>query len=452
MQGMAGLGAPLLILQTFLRFFPDPLNERFLLRETEISVRQLRRVLNRLAQARLLHSIRKEGLTFYRLNLDQVPPSLTSLVSEFAREEVHLVETLQKQDVRLSLLQQTLREKEQESLQTSSRFVTYLNALVFLEEISPIVSQCQSFDQVFRESFRGLSSAVNYDVGIAVLVEEKLNLHILRKKGIDDLRLHTAIEAVREMMGPVFMLPYLMQEVAVVEDVEEQEPAPPGPPIHRIGAVFQKDSMTPGYLALLRLEDRPFLEDEKQVLEVLATQIALACRNIAALQKIRQMAQKDDLIGIYTQRYFREVLAREFERARRYAFPLALLMMDLDHFKNVNDRHGHQVGDVVLSEFAALVLPLTRSSDVFARVGGEEFALLLPHTEGYEAVEIAERIRRQTEATAFPGEDAPVYCTVSVGVGINGFPVPSPEDLLSLADANLHRAKANGRNLVIWGL
>jgi diguanylate cyclase (GGDEF)-like protein len=447
---MAAAGAPLKVLHTLLRFFHDPLNERFLIKETGVPARQMRRILNRLAQGRLIHPVRKEGQTFYRLNLEQSPPAFSQLIAEFVQEEVQMVDALQKRETECRVLQQNLQEKEKESFKASSRFVTYLNSLVFLEEISSIILRSQNFTQVFRETFRRLAGAVNYDVGIAAILEDKLNLYVIHKKGILEPQIREVVRTARDMMGLVLTLPYLLQDYAIVDQVEEQEQAPQGILVHRLGTPFQKDPMTPGYLALFRMEDQPFLADEKQVLDVLATQMALACQNITALQKIQQLAQTDDLTGIYNKRYLRQSFIKEFERARRYEFPLALLMMDLDHFKKVNDRYGHQMGDVVLSEFAALVLELTRSTDIFARYGGEEFTLLLPHTDQNEAVEIAERIRRKVEAYAFPGEDHPIYCTLSIGVGLNGPAVGSPEALLDIADSNLYRAKAGGRNLVIW--
>jgi diguanylate cyclase (GGDEF)-like protein len=444
-------GAPLRILHTFLRFLHDPLNEKFLVKETGVSVRQVKRILNRLAQARLIHPVRKEGQVFYQLEMDTAPPEWSQLIAEFVQEENQLVEGYQKLELEYRILQRNLQEKEQEAYKASSRFVTYLNSLVFLEEISSIILRSQNFSHVFRETFRRLASAVNYDIGIAGLVEEKLNLYIIHKKGISQAMIKEVVQATRDMMGVVLSLPYLLQDYTIVDQLEEQEEAPQGKLLHRLGTSFQKDPMTPGFLALFRLEDQPFLADEKQVLDVLATQMALACQNITAMQKIQQLAQTDDLTGIYNKRFFRQSFIKEFERARRYQFPLALLMMDLDHFKKVNDRFGHQLGDVVLSEFAALVLELTRTTDIFARYGGEEFALILPHTAEKEAVEIAERIRRKAEACDFPGEESPIYCTVSIGVGINGPEVATPEELVDIADTNLYKAKEKGRNLVIWG-
>ena len=444
---------PLKLLQTFLRFQPDPLNEKFLAKETGMPARTLKRLLNRLIQANLLVTSRREGTAFYHFPTPPSGGTLLALITEFLDEEERLAEERSKLELERRMLQQHMEQKEQEAYKASSRFVTYLNSLVFLEEISSIILRSQSFDEVFLETFRRLSSAVNYDLGVASLMEDQLNLHVIRKAGIPSDRVQEALAAARDMMGIGLALPYLLKDYAVVQNEEEKEPAPPskGPFLHRLGAAFQKDPMTPGYLALFRLEDVPFLADEKQVLDVLAPQLALACQNITAVQKIQQLAVTDDLTGIYNKRYFRQAFLKEFDRAKRYDFPLSLLMIDLDHFKKVNDRYGHPIGDVVLSEFAGLVLELTRSTDIFARYGGEEFALILPHTAEEEAMEIAERVRRKVETNAFPGEDHPITLTISVGVGTNRAGIETPEDLMNLTDVNLYRAKSGGRNLVIGG-
>jgi diguanylate cyclase (GGDEF)-like protein len=450
---MAAPAVPLKLLQTFLRFQPDPLNEKFLVKETGIPARTLKRLLARLTETKLVDAHKREGVLFYHLTAPPDGPAMLNLVTEFLEEEVRMAEARSKLDLEHRMLLQQVEQKEQEAYKASSRFVTYLNSLVFLEEISSIILRSQSFDEVFQETFRRLSSAVNYDLGVAALLEDKLNLHVIHKAGIPQERVQEALASARDMMGIGLALPYLLKEYAVVQKVEEKEHAPASSGLfrHRLGAPFQKDPMTPGYLVLFRLEDTPFLADEKQVLDVLAPQIALACQNIAAMQKIQQLAVTDDLTGIFNKRYFRQAFLKEFDRAKRYHFPLSLLMIDLDHFKKINDRYGHPFGDVVLSEFAGLVLELTRSTDIFARYGGEEFALILPHTSDTEALEIAERIRRKVELNAFPGEDHPITITISIGVGTNRAGIETPEDLMNLADVNLYRAKSGGRNLVISG-
>jgi two-component system, cell cycle response regulator len=146
-----------------------------------------------------------------------------------------------------------------------------------------------------------------------------------------------------------------------------------------------------------------------------------------------------------------ERLAAEMDRARRYEHSLALLMIDLDHFKSVNDTYGHLVGDDVLREVGQFLLRDVRTVDIVARYGGEEFVIVLPEQGEEGAVAIAERLRQRiAEAPLVRTADGDgLHLTVSIGVAI--FPsldVAAADDLLASADEALYRAKANGRNLV----
>ena len=166
--------------------------------------------------------------------------------------------------------------------------------------------------------------------------------------------------------------------------------------------------------------------------------------------RLEALAQTDPLTGLLNRRALTGRLAAELDRARRYSTILTMLMIDLDHFKRVNDTHGHLVGDEVLQETAALLQHLVRSVDVVARYGGEEFVVLLPETTVEGAMSFAERMRERVEATPFHGgAGTPLSLTTSIGVAT--YPasrVESVEDLFAHADAALYRAKAEGRNRV----
>jgi len=447
---MAVLKPPLLLLQALLRFPSEFVGEKYLVQETGLSLRVVRKILNRLNLNYLLVTEHREGETYYRLKLEGISPSLLKLIREFILEEENIIQNYEKIEIKQKILKQQLEEKEKEEYKASARTETFVNSLVFLEEISSIILRSQTFAQVFKETFKRLFSAVNYDIGITAILEDKLNIYIIHKSSIPREIIEKSIIFTKEKMGITLSLPYLLQDYNIIEEIEEIEIAPAGKIQHSIGTTFQKDPMTPGYISLFRIEDTPFLADEKQVLDVLSTQMALACQNITALQKIQQLAITDDLTGIYNKRYFKQAFAKEFERAQRYNIPLSLMMMDLDFFKRINDKYGHQLGDVVLSEFAALVLEMTRSTDIFARYGGEEFSLILPHTPLNSSIEIAERIRNRVETYAFPGEEFTIHCTVSIGLAQMKEEYRTPEELISTADMNLYKAKTMGRNMVIF--
>ena len=169
----------------------------------------------------------------------------------------------------------------------------------------------------------------------------------------------------------------------------------------------------------------------------------LLMANHRVQQQLTTLATRDSLTGVLNRRAFLAAAATEVERSQRYGLDMALLQIDLDHFKQVNDTYGHHAGDRLLVDFATRVSTLLRSTDVFGRTGGEEFALLLPQTGAAESLQLAERIRTAL-ATA---EVTPSY-TASFGVATTHDGVPSLEALLVTADTALYRAKANGRNRV----
>ena len=164
--------------------------------------------------------------------------------------------------------------------------------------------------------------------------------------------------------------------------------------------------------------------------------------------KTLNIAIRDDLTGLHNRRYFNERLMDELERARRYDEPLSLIILDIDHFKNVNDTYGHVVGDNVLVWFSSLIKKKHRNSDVIARYGGEEFAILLLSTDKKRAMEIAENLRRHIEKTPFVHEGEKVYLTSSFGVVTVGEDANSFDGLVSKADKYMYAAKVQGRNRV----
>ncbi len=178
-----------------------------------------------------------------------------------------------------------------------------------------------------------------------------------------------------------------------------------------------------------------------------------ALSDLAAKNEIlEKLALTDALTGLANRRAFQEALEAEVARVDRHGRPASLLFLDLDHFKAVNDTHGHAVGDEVLEGFAQVLKQGCRKGDLGARIGGEEFAVLLPATARVPASLMAERVRRVVEARPL-GRTVRVPVTVSIGLATTeDLPQPpSAEELLRRADAALYRAKAEGRNRVWAG-
>jgi len=166
-------------------------------------------------------------------------------------------------------------------------------------------------------------------------------------------------------------------------------------------------------------------------------------------ERLREWAIRDGLTGLYNHRHFQELLRTEMARARRYGQPLACLMLDLDHFKDVNDTYGHPFGDRVLKRLAATLTDVAREVDIIARYGGEEFVVVLPNTDREGARRLAERVRSSVSENTLAFEGEGVTTTVSIGVATHHDPgVEDEQDLVKRADAALYRAKHNGRDQV----
>jgi diguanylate cyclase (GGDEF)-like protein len=171
--------------------------------------------------------------------------------------------------------------------------------------------------------------------------------------------------------------------------------------------------------------------------------------NSRLFDKVKALSIRDSLTGLFNHRHTMDQVANEFGRVGRYEGGVSLLMIDIDHFKAVNDEHGHPVGDAILREVARILKDTLRVVDSVGRYGGEEFVCILPHTNHEEARLTAERIRGAIADHAF--RLGSQQCHVTVSVGVATYPserVDSPGALLREADKALYRAKQSGRNRV----
>jgi len=165
--------------------------------------------------------------------------------------------------------------------------------------------------------------------------------------------------------------------------------------------------------------------------------------------KLMELATQDPLTGVANRRYFFERAHQEFTRSKRQSIPLSIVEMDIDYFKQINDQYGHPAGDEVLKSLCAVSQPLLREVDTFARLGGEEFAVLLPDTDMKGATRLAERLLQSIAATNLSFEGSQFKCTISVGVATLKLEDASIDDCLLRADRAMYNAKRNGRNRVV---
>ncbi|MCH7494249.1 diguanylate cyclase, partial [bacterium] len=190
-----------------------------------------------------------------------------------------------------------------------------------------------------------------------------------------------------------------------------------------------------------------FSAEQVNLLGGLARQIATALSNALQYEHTVKLSQTDDLTGLWSRRYFEPALRRELARSKRLGSPLTVMMLDLDHFKRVNDAHGHGVGDEVLKEVARRVQEVVRQVDVVGRFGGEEFVVILPDTASAPAALAGERLRAAIAAAPVRTAAGEIPVTVSLGVASTPpLEVARPAELLALADKALYQAKDAGRN------
>ncbi len=189
-------------------------------------------------------------------------------------------------------------------------------------------------------------------------------------------------------------------------------------------------------------------EEDKDTFHILAHQFILGIKRAVLYEKVQELAIRDSLTQVLSRRYFMERFSEEVNRSRKFTYSLSCLMIDIDYFKDLNDRYGHLVGDAILREASKIIKDSIRQIDILGRYGGEEFCLALPETKKEEALFAAERIREAMEDKAIRAYDENLKITISIGIAI------LPEDaldtgaLIDKADQALYKAKQAGRNRV----
>ncbi len=203
-----------------------------------------------------------------------------------------------------------------------------------------------------------------------------------------------------------------------------------------------------GLMTLDNYNPSAYTQEDASLALSFANSAAIVIENARLFEQTQQMALTDTLTGIYNRRYFYELAQKEFSRSKRYQSPMSIVLIDIDHFKNVNDHYGHLAGDQVLMQFVQRIQEELRTSDILARFGGEEFIILLPETNLGDATQVAERLREVTAQYPFLLVTAQTFITISLGVTCFRFTTLSLDHLIDESDKALYEAKQFGRNRV----
>ena len=319
--------------------------------------------------------------------------------------------------------------------------------LRFLNELGLQLSATLKCHEIRERVSKALSRMVGADLVLFLTSfspDEAPCLH-------SDLRLSPDLAAslAKEMMARLIKLTSGPSPEACLEDSPGSNQPLVRRPKHNMIMPLTAAGRTRGLLGVYFFSPPDIGPDRVMLVESVALQSAQALFNAYQHETALSMAAHDSLTGLFNRRAFDEDLQREFERSRRYGTELSLIMIDLDHFKSVNDRFGHKAGDEVLKTMAGIIRDSVRGTDLTARFGGEEFAVILPNTDQEKAFRLAWRIQENARRTIISLDQAWHRQTLSQGVAdTRAYLVKHHEDLINLADQAMYLAKEEGRNTI----
>jgi eukaryotic-like serine/threonine-protein kinase len=333
----------------------------------------------------------------------------------------------------------------------------HLQQMTVLHEVNTRIASALDPDEVLAGVLESLNRLVRYESAAVYLFELDVAVPaqgphtVVPSTTLPRLRAGRGYDA-----GPIDTVEGTVasEDSTVAEAIRTQQTVgkPSGERGLRLAVPLRAGGRALGALELQLAE--PLAEDDVKVVELLAAAAAVALQNAHLYQETQRLATTDPLTGLSNYRHFHDLLNLEVQRARRMDYPIGLVMMDLDHFKQVNDRHGHPICDVALRSVADLLRTRLRRTDVVGRLGGEEFGAILPGASLDEVTVVAEKLRVAVEAlppVSGGMQAGPTPLTVSLGGTSLESQVVDAELLVGCADRALYEAKRNGRNQVrLW--
>lgn len=335
------------------------------------------------------------------------------------------------------------------------RMKTETNEFTVFYNLSKKLGSTLHLDEILDIALHSSKEIVDYDFAAFILKEGSEELRVASAKGLKAAEALNKIFKSEESVAGLAMKNAKPLNFSDFQEGKRDVQIFPGIflPIRSLICLplLVKDDIIGAFIMASKRENF-FSQYEARIFEVIASHTAIAISNARVYLQMEKMAATDGLTGLFNHRYFQDKLSHEIERADRYKEKVSLLLVDIDHFKKVNDTCGHPAGDKILKNVAGILSSAIRTVDVAARYGGEEFAVILVNTDGKGALETAERIRKIIENGAFDIGGGSIRITGSIGIAV--FPddmTPANYDsgqrlLISKADSALYLAKREGRN------
>jgi diguanylate cyclase (GGDEF)-like protein len=355
------------------------------------------------------------------------------------------------------LIKRALREKEiiDENYRLRKKAADLTRELDFFEEVNKTLTSSLELNDILTTIMKKSKKLIKAETWSILLVDEETGELVFEKitgkkedrKKIKKIRLKIG-EGIAGWVAQEG-IPVVVPDVAIDErfyprvdtETDFRTKSLMCVPIRSKGSIL-------GVLEITnKTKGEPFTKDDLNLLMRLVDHAAIAIERASLYQKMAELSVTDDLTKLFNTRYLDRTLMIEIARCKRHRSSLALIFMDIDHFKSINDNYGHLVGSKLLVEMGQLLIRSLRTIDIVARYGGDEFVIVLPQTVPNSAVQIAERIRKSVERNIFlKKEGYSLHLTASFGVASYPESAQSKEDLLRLADEAMYRVKYQTRN------